>query len=154
MSNDDDGSQLPETELEAIEDAQFETSTEATAGDITRADVVSERKRLDEMDAVAEGALGLPDARVRYLTSGSTTTCARACVCQAMVTHSGGRHRAKRRFLLEDPTVPGVRTASVQDGLWPGYLLHPWWNTHSAAEFPQKCLAGANGPSCAACPQT
>lgn len=67
MSNDDDRSQLPETELEAIEDAQFETSTEATAGDITRADVVSERKRLDEMDAVAEGARGLPDARVRYL---------------------------------------------------------------------------------------
>lgn len=67
LGNDDDLSQLPEEELQALEDAEFESSTQDTAGDVTRADVSKEQELLDRMDDLAERSRGLPDARVRYL---------------------------------------------------------------------------------------
>ena len=67
LDGDDDLSQLPEADLQAIEDAQFEATTQATAGDQAAADVAAEKRLLDQMEAVAEQARGAPDERVKYL---------------------------------------------------------------------------------------
>jgi len=67
LGNDDERSELPEEELQAVEDAQFEASTEATSGDSSKADVAAEERILNDMEAIAEQARGLPDARIRHL---------------------------------------------------------------------------------------
>jgi len=67
FDGDDDRAELGEDELNALEDAAFESSTESTAGNRTLADRNTEKRLLDEMEAVAEQARGLPDARIRYL---------------------------------------------------------------------------------------
>ena len=67
IDNDDERAELTEEELQAIEDAQFEASTEATAGEATKSAISREKAILDQMEAVAEQARGLPDARVRWL---------------------------------------------------------------------------------------
>lgn len=64
---DDDRAELSEEELQALEDAQIEASTESTGGDQHLADVQAERRLLDQMDSIAEQARGMPDARIRYL---------------------------------------------------------------------------------------
>jgi len=64
---DDDRAELPESELQALEDAQIAASTESTGGDERLADSQTERRLLEQMEAVAEQARGVPDARVRYL---------------------------------------------------------------------------------------
>lgn len=64
---DDDRAQLSETELESLEDAQFEASTESTAGDRSLADRAEEKRLLDAMESIAEQARGAADARVRHL---------------------------------------------------------------------------------------
>lgn len=67
LDSDDERSQLPETEAEALEAAEIESATEATAGNTSAADIAREKALLDEMQAVAEQGRGQPDARVRYL---------------------------------------------------------------------------------------
>ena len=67
IDGDDERAELTEEELQAIEDAQFEASTEATAGDADPAGIAAERGLLEQMEAVAEEGRGVPDARVRYL---------------------------------------------------------------------------------------
>ena len=68
---DDDRATLPEDQLQAEEDAQFEAVSAATVGPLTDAEdkilFVREKKLLDEMTEIAEAARGLPDARVRRL---------------------------------------------------------------------------------------
>ena len=68
---DDDRATLPEEQLQAEEDAQFEAVSAATVGPLTSAEdkilFVREKKLLDEMTEIAEAARGLPDARVRRL---------------------------------------------------------------------------------------
>ena len=65
--SDDEFSLLAEEDLAALEDEQFESSTESTAGDIAHADVKAEKELLEKMLGIAEQARGLPDARIRYL---------------------------------------------------------------------------------------
>ncbi len=67
LGNDDSRSALPEEELQAIEDVQFETSTQRTAGDEARADIKKEKELLDLMHDIADQGRGLPDARVKLL---------------------------------------------------------------------------------------
>ncbi len=67
IGSDDDFSQLSEEELQALEDAEFEATTENTAGEGASANVATEKELLDRMDDIAERFRGLPDARVRYL---------------------------------------------------------------------------------------
>ncbi len=67
LGNDDERTELGEGDLEALEDAQFEATTAATAGDRATADVAREKELLQQMTEVADQARGLPDARVRYL---------------------------------------------------------------------------------------
>lgn len=67
LDADDERAELSEEELQALEDAQFESSTKSTLGDARRADAVAERQLLDRMEQVAEQARGAPDARVRFL---------------------------------------------------------------------------------------
>jgi SNF2 family DNA or RNA helicase len=64
---DDDRAELTEEELAKLEDYQFEASTEATAGDDTKADKPAEMKLLDRMQSIAEQARIHPDGRVRFL---------------------------------------------------------------------------------------
>ena len=64
---DDDRAELTEEELAKLEDSQFEASTEATAGDDSKADKSAEMKLLDRMQSIAEQARIHPDGRVRYL---------------------------------------------------------------------------------------
>lgn len=64
---DDDRAELTEEELAKLEESQFEASTEATAGDDTKADKSTEMKLLDKMQSIAEQARIHPDGRVRYL---------------------------------------------------------------------------------------
>ena len=64
---DEDRSELSEEELEALEDAEFETATAEATGDRTKADRATERQLLDKMMAIAEQERSAPDARVRYL---------------------------------------------------------------------------------------
>ncbi len=67
LGSDDERTELGEGDLEALETAQFEASTAATAGDRTQADAGREKELLRQMTDVAEQARGLPDARVRHL---------------------------------------------------------------------------------------
>jgi superfamily II DNA or RNA helicase len=64
---DDDRAELTEEELAKLEDSQFEASTEATAGDDSKADTSAEMKLLDRMQSIAEQARIHPDGRVRFL---------------------------------------------------------------------------------------
>ncbi|MGO8747547.1 MAG: DISARM system SNF2-like helicase DrmD [Thermoguttaceae bacterium] len=68
---DDDRAALTEEELHADEEAQMEAVSAATLGPLTdpaaKALFAREQKLLDEMTEIAEGARGLPDARVRRL---------------------------------------------------------------------------------------
>jgi superfamily II DNA or RNA helicase len=65
--SDDDRSQLDESELQKLEDAQVEAVTSATTGNDAAADLEGEKALLTEMERTAEAARGLPDARIRYL---------------------------------------------------------------------------------------
>lgn len=67
IDSDDDRADLTEEELSTLEDAQFEASTEATAGDRTNADRNREKRLLDRMEQVAEQHRGLADSRIRHL---------------------------------------------------------------------------------------
>lgn len=67
LGNDDERTELAEDDLEALEAAQFEASTAATAGDRTRADTAREKQLLQQMLDVADQGRGRPDARVRFL---------------------------------------------------------------------------------------
>jgi len=67
LGNDDERSELTEEELEALEDAQFEVSTAATAGDSACADVAREKELIRQMTEIADQARGRPDARVCHL---------------------------------------------------------------------------------------
>jgi superfamily II DNA or RNA helicase len=67
IDGDDERAELAEEELQVIEDAQFEASTTATAEGGDRTSIDREKKLLDHMDAVAEQARGVQDARVRHL---------------------------------------------------------------------------------------
>jgi superfamily II DNA or RNA helicase len=67
VDRDDDRSQLPEEELQALEDLQVETATELGFGDQTQADREREQTLLDEMHDIAEAGRGVPDARLRCL---------------------------------------------------------------------------------------
>ena len=68
---DDDRAALTEEELHADEEAQMEAVSAATLGPFTdpaaKALFAREQKLLDEMTEIAEGARGVPDARVRRL---------------------------------------------------------------------------------------
>lgn len=68
---DDDRAALPETGLQAEEDAQIEAISAATAGTLTGKDAsilfAKEQMLLDEMTNLAESARGRPDARVTKL---------------------------------------------------------------------------------------
>lgn len=64
---DDDRAELTEEELAKLEDSQFEASTEATAGDDSKADKPTEMTLLDKMQSIAEQARIHPDGRVRFL---------------------------------------------------------------------------------------
>ena len=66
VDNDDDRATLSEEELQAEEEAQIEAATRETSP--ARDDGFGrERQLLDQMTEIAEGARGLPDARVRKL---------------------------------------------------------------------------------------
>jgi hypothetical protein len=67
IDGDDERAELTEGELAAIEDAQFEASTAATAEGGDQTSMAEEKKLLDQMETVAEQARGVPDARVSYL---------------------------------------------------------------------------------------
>src|SRR5262249_26021166 len=71
VSSDDDRATLPEEELEAEEEAQFEAATLASATEIKDASekrhFAREQQLLDEITAIAEKARSLPDARIRKL---------------------------------------------------------------------------------------
>jgi hypothetical protein len=67
FDSDDDRSQLPEAEQQALQDAALAAATAATAGDSTKANVAREKELLAEMERVAEAGRALVDARVRYL---------------------------------------------------------------------------------------
>lgn len=67
IDREDDRSQLPEEDLQALEDLQVEHATEISIGDEAHADVKREKALLEEMHNIADGARGLPDARVRCL---------------------------------------------------------------------------------------
>jgi SNF2 family DNA or RNA helicase len=60
---DDDRAELEAEDLQREEDAQFEAATLAVAGSLLETEV----RLLDEMTRIAEGARGLPDARIRCL---------------------------------------------------------------------------------------
>lgn len=64
---DDDLVNLSEDELESLENAQIETSTESTAGDPSLADRDNEKHLLNEMAAISDQARDMADARVCYL---------------------------------------------------------------------------------------
>ena len=64
---DDDRSQLPESEQEALLEQAVEQATLATANWDEGADVAGEKALLAEMERIAEAGRGQPDARVRYL---------------------------------------------------------------------------------------
>ena len=64
---DDDRSQLPESEQEALWEQAVEQATLATASGDEGADVAGEKTLLAEMERIAEAGCGQPDARVRYL---------------------------------------------------------------------------------------
>lgn len=65
--SDDELAELSEEDLQSMEDAQFETSTRATAGDTKKADIATEKSLLEKMERVAEEARNNPDARIRHL---------------------------------------------------------------------------------------
>jgi len=67
LDADDDRSQLPEAEQQALEDSAVEAATKESAGDSARADAAREQELLAQMERTAESARGLPDARVRLL---------------------------------------------------------------------------------------
>lgn len=67
VDRDDERSQLSEDEQSEMADIEVESATADTAGDNSSADVAREQTVLNEMQEVAEGGRGLPDARVRYL---------------------------------------------------------------------------------------
>ncbi len=67
VDRDDDRAELAEEELEAIEDTQVASATEFAFESATDAERNRERALLDQMHEIAEGARGLPDARVRSL---------------------------------------------------------------------------------------
>ena len=71
VGSDDDRANLPEVDLQAEEDAQFEAATAATAGPmIDSASKVlfgQEQKLLDTMTVIAEAARIEPDARIKKL---------------------------------------------------------------------------------------
>jgi superfamily II DNA or RNA helicase len=67
LDPDDDRAELAVADLESLEDAQFVSATAATVGESAQADVATERTLLDRMEAIAEQARGLPDARIRFL---------------------------------------------------------------------------------------
>ena len=69
FDSDDERSQLPEEEQQALLDHEVESVTAATAGSDPATDVAREKALLDEMQAVAERGRALPDARVLYLVS-------------------------------------------------------------------------------------
>ena len=65
----DDFTQQPEEEQDRVTAAAIEQATFATAGRNERADIALERALLDRMDAIANAARGLADARVRHLVA-------------------------------------------------------------------------------------
>jgi superfamily II DNA/RNA helicase len=67
VDRDDERSQLPEEELQALEDLQVETATELGFGSDAQADREREQALLMRMHEIAEAGRGLPDARVRCL---------------------------------------------------------------------------------------
>ena len=67
LDSDDDRSQLPEAEQQALEDAALAAATASTAGDSTKANIAREKELLAEMERVAEAGRGLADARVCHL---------------------------------------------------------------------------------------
>src|SRR5260370_36908682 len=60
-----DRSQLPEEDLQALEDLQVEHATESSMGDEAHADVTREKALLEERHRSDDCARGWPDARVR-----------------------------------------------------------------------------------------
>lgn len=69
LDSDDDLSQLPEDEQEALLDHEVENVTAATAERGSATDIAREKALLDEMQTVAEQGRALPDARVLHLVS-------------------------------------------------------------------------------------
>lgn len=67
LDSDDERSQLPEEEQEALVDYEVESATAGTAGDRFAANMAAEKALLDEMAGVAEQGRGVPDARIRHL---------------------------------------------------------------------------------------
>ncbi len=67
IDRDDDRSQLPENELEALEDQAIAQATKATAGNPATANTAEERRLLDRMIDIADTNKTKPDARVEYL---------------------------------------------------------------------------------------
>jgi superfamily II DNA/RNA helicase len=71
VGNDDDRAVLPEEELQAEEEAQFEAASRATVGPVNeptaRQLLEKERLLLDQMTQIAEKARSLPDARIHAL---------------------------------------------------------------------------------------
>lgn len=73
LDSDDDRAEMPETELQAEEEAQIEAITRATTGPLegrTAQELFAkEQKLLEQMAEVAEASCALPDARVQYLVN-------------------------------------------------------------------------------------
>jgi superfamily II DNA or RNA helicase len=69
IDSDDDRSQLPEEEQEALLDHEVENVTAATAERASATDNARERALLDGMQTVAEAGRALPDARILYLVN-------------------------------------------------------------------------------------
>lgn len=67
LDRDDDRSQLSEEDQGDLFAQEVEAATAATVGNSLGADVAREKTLLTQMEAVAEQARGLPDARVRFL---------------------------------------------------------------------------------------
>ena len=63
LDADDDRAELPEGELEEMEDAQMDAATAATGGDHRLADTHAERRLLDQMEAIAEQGASGPSGR-------------------------------------------------------------------------------------------
>lgn len=66
---DDDQSLLPEPEQELLIDDVIASATVATAGDSKAANIIEEKRLVEEMTRIADNARGKPDAKVRRLIS-------------------------------------------------------------------------------------
>lgn len=67
LDSDDDRSQLPETEQQALFENAIAAATMATAGKTSVVNIEHEKKLLSQMEQVAESVRGLPDAKVKSL---------------------------------------------------------------------------------------